>query len=510
MRSFCTEGPVDPENNYTVPRTQLLEIGMQKVDDWRYFTLFAPRQSGKSTYFQFLADKIRLNRPGYLPLWVSFEAYGNAEESFFLHALFKRLCLRLQQYGMGMDPAWQPDRMAALSDFFHRVSIHFGKQIILIVDEVEGLKNAGVLNAFLHSIRDIYHDRKQFGLRSVILVGVSNITGILQDTASPFNIADQITIPYFSFEETADLLLQHTRETAQTFDPDVIAAIHENTSGQPGLVNALARDLVEQRCPGEPVITLAAFYKTLDAFLRLYVDKNIANVVNKAKQHPEIMNQILFDGPVNYTTYDDRISFLRMNGVIVDDLGVCAIPVPIYKKCLYQTFKPLMNGNGEIRYFKDPFVDEAVFLDDNGHLDMERLLDRYAGYILERGNIIFSGEKAKEGVYHYNLDAYLASYASVFGGSVFPEAPEGGGRVDLLMIQGGKRWIVEVKRFLTVRGFEKGKMQLIQYLKRAGLSQGYYVVFSDLHDQQSKDRIMIDGLEIIWWILPVKTKNPSS
>jgi len=208
--------------------------------------------------------------------------------------------------------------------------------------------------------------------------------------------------------------------------------------------------------------------------------------------------------------YMGSISFLRMNGVIVDDLGVCAIPVPIYKKCLYQTFKPLMNGNGEIRYFKDPFVDEAVFLDDNGHLDMERLLDRYAGYILERGNIIFSGEKAKEGVYHYNLDAYLASYASVFGGSVFPEAPEGGGRVDLLMIQGGKRWIVEVKRFLTVRGFEKGKMQLIQYLKRAGLSQGYYVVFSDLHDQQSKDRIMIDGLEIIWWILPVKTKNPSS
>jgi hypothetical protein len=205
----------------------------------------------------------------------------------------------------------------------------------------------------LHLIRFIYHKRRQIGLRSVILVGVSNITGILQNTASPFNIADQIDIPYFTFEETADLLAQHTRETGQVFSPEVIQGIHDNTAGQPGLVNALARDLVEKRCPDMAEIGLEPFYQTLDAFMRVYVNKNISNVVNKARQYPEIMMQVLFDGPINFTAYNEQLSFLRVNGVIVDEAGQCAIAAPIYKKCLYQAFKPLMNGNGEMRHFKN-------------------------------------------------------------------------------------------------------------------------------------------------------------
>jgi hypothetical protein len=365
------------------------------------------------------------------------------------------------------------------------------------------------LNAFLHTVRAVYHKRDRYHLRSVILVGVSNITGILQDTASPFNIADQIDIPYFTFEETADLLAQHTRETGQVFSPEVIQGIYDNTAGQPGLVNALARDLVEKRCPDIAEIGLEPFYKTLDAFMRVYVNKNISNVVNKARQYPEIMKQILFDGLVTYTADDPALSFLQVNGVIDDCEGVCAIPVPIYKKRLYQAFKPLMNGNGEMRHFKDPFVDEAVFLDDSGHLDMRRLLDRYALYISERGQVIFSGEKYREGIYHYNLDAFLASYAGVFGGSVFPEVPEGGGRVDLLVLQGRSRWIVEVKRFLNLRNLEQGKRQVAAYVRRTGQEEGYLVVFSDVHPEGSRGKELVDGVWVQWWILPVNVTPPS-
>jgi len=252
----------------------------------------------------------------------------------------------------------------------------------------------------------------------------------------------------------------------------VIQGIHDNTAGQPGLVNALARDLVEKRCPDMAEIGLEPFYQTLDAFMRVYVNKNISNGVNKARQYPEIMMQVLFDGPINFTAYNEQLSFLRVNGVIVDEAGQCAIAVPIYKKCLYQAFKPLMNGNGEMRHFKNPFVDEAVFLDDSGYLDMRRLLDRYALYISERGNVVFAGEKYREGIYHYNLDAFLASYAGVFGGSVFPEVPEGGGRVDLLVLQGRSRWIVEVKRFLNLRNLEQGKRQVAAYVRRTGQEEG--------------------------------------
>jgi len=63
MKTFCTEGPVDLERNYFVSREAVLTKGLCKVDDWRYFTLFAPLQSGKSTYFRFLCETIRRNMP---------------------------------------------------------------------------------------------------------------------------------------------------------------------------------------------------------------------------------------------------------------------------------------------------------------------------------------------------------------------------------------------------------------------------------------------------------------
>jgi len=397
-----------------------------------------------------------------------------------------------------------------MAESLRAISLEAGKELILIVDELEGLQNSQVLNAFLHVIRRIYHDRSIYRLRSVILTGVSNITGIIQDTASPFNIADQINVPYFRWEETEDLLLQHSRETGQIFEQEVIRAVHDNTAGQPGLVNALARDLVEKKAPNGETVTMEHFYKTLNDFMILYIDKNISNVVSKAKKHPEIMKKILFDGPVKYSIDDEGLSFLSVNGVIEKDKDDnCFIPVPIYKKRLYATFKPLDNGNGERNYFKDRLLSVKIYLGDDGYLDMERVLDRYAAYVLERGNIVFSRGKALEGVYHYNLDAFLDSFVSFFGGHVFPEVPQGGGRVDLLVLQGSKKWIIEVKRYDDRDNFDKGKRQLFEYMKRAGLNEGYYMVFSDIHKEQQKSSEQAECGVMTIWILPVSAPVPS-
>lgn len=80
MRTFCTEGPIEKKTNYYVPRTTLLKEGLKKVDQKRYFTIFAPRQSGKTTYFQFLIDEIEKKRKDILPLWISFESFDKIKE----------------------------------------------------------------------------------------------------------------------------------------------------------------------------------------------------------------------------------------------------------------------------------------------------------------------------------------------------------------------------------------------------------------------------------------------
>ncbi|NLH20322.1 MAG: transcriptional regulator, partial [Thermotogaceae bacterium] len=442
MRTFCTEGPVDPKLYYYVPRTALIAEGLKKVEQWRYFTIFAPRQSGKTTYFQFLIEAIKREKPDWLPVWVSFEAYGDIELSYFLSSLRDRI---LRGTELPEETVLDFYNMDDIALKLREVARFQKKEWVIIVDEIEGLKNLKVLNGFLHLIRSIYHEKQAIGLRSVILTGVSNITGIIQDTASPFNIADQIQVPYFTREEVYDLLAQYERETGQLFEHPVKEGIYEQTLGQPGLVNALARDLVEKKCPNGEVVGMDAFYLTVDHFTRVYIDKNISNIVSKAKQHTEIMKEILFGKEVPFNNYDETIKFLYVNGVIDDCDGAGCIPIPLYKKALYTCFKPLFNGEKE--HFKSPIETYKKYVDERGLLDVTKLLWRYIAYVKNRGNIIFSQGKASEGVYHYNIDAFFSTYAEFADAKCFVETPVGGGRVDLLLLQAGKTDIIEIKRY---------------------------------------------------------------
>ena len=58
MRYFNTSGPNITAQHYTLMRPQLVAKGLDKVHKDRYFTIWAPRQTGKSTYFRLLADQL--------------------------------------------------------------------------------------------------------------------------------------------------------------------------------------------------------------------------------------------------------------------------------------------------------------------------------------------------------------------------------------------------------------------------------------------------------------------
>ncbi len=90
MKTFNTSVPNIVKEHYTLRRQNIIKQGIDLVSRKRYFTIRAPRQTGKSTYFRLLAGE------------------------------------------------------------------------------------------FLHSIRNAYYSRERHCLKSVLLVGVSNITGIVQ------------------------------------------------------------------------------------------------------------------------------------------------------------------------------------------------------------------------------------------------------------------------------------------------------------------------------------------
>ena len=51
MRSFGTEGRVHPEQHYVVPRTEEITDFIRRVKNGKYIVLFAPRQTGKTTFY---------------------------------------------------------------------------------------------------------------------------------------------------------------------------------------------------------------------------------------------------------------------------------------------------------------------------------------------------------------------------------------------------------------------------------------------------------------------------
>jgi hypothetical protein len=232
MRSFNTSGPNIPAEHYTLPRLALVERGKQLVAKSRYFTIWAPRQTGKSTYFRLLAEALKVE--GYYPCYIGFENYAKRPLGTFM----ERLSLSLEQ-DWGIDL-----KNLDIAQVFHKIEQVKDKKLVLIIDEVEGI-NPDYFGEFLHTIRNAYHTREKHGLKSVIFVGVSNITGVVQSNASPFNISDNLPIDYFSDQEVFDLLEQHEAETGQLFDPSVKTKISEITANQPGLVNGFAAKLVE-------------------------------------------------------------------------------------------------------------------------------------------------------------------------------------------------------------------------------------------------------------------------
>lgn len=69
-RYFNTSGPNIPDEHFTLPREKLIQRGLDLAARRRYFTIWAPRQTGKSTYFRMLAKELEGKKGGqakYLP-----------------------------------------------------------------------------------------------------------------------------------------------------------------------------------------------------------------------------------------------------------------------------------------------------------------------------------------------------------------------------------------------------------------------------------------------------------
>ena len=529
MRWFETRGPIYPEDNYFVSRTEEVKDFADRLEKGRYVVLFAPRQTGKTTLFRNALNTLEEKGNGYLPIQLNFESYVDISESVFykyfsvdLPATIKmalekkgdKLSVQLTNY---LDKPKFTDH-TSMGKFFKQLGSLLGNQrLVIIIDEFDAIPPTA-LRGFLHTLRQIYLSGKERCPYSVGIVGVKNITQLNYDRSiSPFNIQDEFKLPNFSLEQVQELLSQYTEEVGQPFDSEVISSIHKQTGGQPVLVNRFAQILTEEMdIPKTEPITMEHFSEAHLKLLRgrnTNIDHLITNIRRDRRFEKLLMKIVSYDDGVQFNLDSDLISELAIYGVISEGAeGLCEIVNPIYQYRILRAFKPIVNGLEHEYLPEDKATEFDDYLTSDGHIQMDALMDNFRDFIARAGyKILQVPDTPQEYVGQHLLFAYLSQFVQIIGGMMYLEVPTGRGRMDLLILHNGRKYIVETKIWGGDRRFQAGKSQLAAYVKSEKAVSGYYIVFD--HRKEPEPMVeteTIDGLSIRSYVIPVLQEIPTS
>jgi len=529
MRRFGTQGPVHPEKNYVVSRSAELDDFIARIKDGRYIVIFAPRQTGKTTFFRWSLDTLASEDTTYFTIRLDFQVMRDISTTVFyerfLYMLRKEIESVFQKRGKTLsedltlffDNIQLTDAFSMIT-FFQQLSDFLqNSKVVIIIDEFDGIPQASVSD-FLYALRHIYLSDEPRCPHSVGIVGVKSIAQLNYDRSiSPFNIQDEFHLPNFTLEQVHELLQQYTEEVGQPFAPGVIESIHKQTAGQPFLVNRIAQILTnELDIPKTEPITMDHFSQ---AHFQLLHERNtnIDHLTTNIRRNPRFESILMRitatdDGPA-FNLRDDLISELATYGVVKSGTdGMCEIANPIYFYCILQTFKPAVNGLEQEYLPEDTREGFLDYLSTTGHIEMGALLDNFRDFIARVGfKILQVPDTPQESVGRHLLLAYLEQFVRLVGGFMHIEAQTGRGRMDLLITHNQRKYVVETKVWRGEVSYQKGKKQLASYLKLEGATEGYYVVFDHRTNPEPRSETEeIEDFKIRSYVIPVMQERPSA
>ena len=528
-RCFGTQGRLYPEDNYLVPRTAEVADFIRRVKDGKYIVLFAPRQTGKTTFFQLALTELTATDPAYFPIQLNFEVYEDCTPSEFYDGLTEDIHEKItdvfQKRGTVMPKVLADflenlhlTNQLSLRRFFRQLAgLLKNQRIFLIIDEFDAIPR-GAMKGFLRVLRDIYLSDKIRCPHSVGIVGVKNITQLDYDRSiSPFNIQDEFYLPNFTFKQVQALLEQYTDEVGQPFAPEVIKSLHKQTAGQPFLLNRFAQILTEEmNIPKNETIAMEHFAAAHTKLLE-ETNVNITHLLTNIRRNPRfesiLMEIASYESGVRFNQDDPIIGELSTYGVIAKGSdGMCEILNPIYQQRILQAFKPLVNGLEQKYFPEDINADLTDYLTPTRQIEMPLLLDNFRDFVARAGfRILQVPDTPKEFVGQYLLYAYLDQFVQLVRGNIYLEGQTGRGKMDIAIFHKARKYIVETKIWEGPQYYQAGKKQLAVYMKLEGVAEGYYIVFDHrLNPEAQVETETINGVQIRSYVIPVMQKPPSS
>jgi hypothetical protein len=219
--------------------------------------------------------------------------------------------------------------------------------------------------------------------------------------------------------------------------------------------------------------------------------------ISKNLENNEELRSFMYSISVNgqkytYTLIDPVVRVADMFSYIKDVEGKTIIHNLIFEECFQQYFALAYDRQnaGKISVTQGEYV-------LNGKLNMP--------YVIERFQKLIHNEYRKEDNEFLERQGrllFLCFLKPIVNGTGFyyvePETRDGG-RMDLVVSFAGEEFVIELKIWRGEKYEVEGKVQLAEYLKTRGLSEGYLVTFSFLKNktvQEEPEWVEHDGKRI--------------
>ncbi|MCP5049773.1 MAG: AAA family ATPase [bacterium] len=507
MRRFSSYGPVDTAQHYYVPRKTLIEktytqlLGPNPQRGGYYFTVWAPRQTGKTWVMQQILFQLQ-DDDRFDVLKINLEHLKYEKNTAVI------LETIAGEIGEGLDIELTGiNTQAKFQGIFKKSNLN--KPLILILDEFDALGKKGI-NTIVSAFRNIYINRldqvnkpveqKNYLLHGVALIGVRSVLGIENETGSPFNVQRSLHIPNLAYDEVVEMFQWYQKESGQEIHQKVIDSLYEDTNGQPGLTSWFGELLTEtyNEEKNRP-ITMDHFERVQESAINLLPNANIINIIEKANQvpHKDLVLKIFRTDKLFGFRFDDKsTNFLYMNGVIepveTGKKNFIKFAGPFVQKRLFNYFSHELFG--DMDRLTDPMdtLEDAITVEN---LNIKSIIKRYRQYLEKNKHWLFKDAPRRkdmrifEAVFHFNFYMYLYELIENRGGRVYPEFPTGNGKIDIIIKYHDNMYGLELKTFSDTRSHQEALEKAAQYGKKLGLNEINLVSFIESIDNENKKKL---------------------
>jgi hypothetical protein len=475
----------------------------QLIEMRQYFVIHAARQSGKTTYLQDLTN--RLNAAGkYYALYCSLESVQNiidpkdgipavvrSVQFFIKHS-------KLPNAENFASNANYDDYNNVLCSLLSDYCASLDKPVVIFFDEADCLSE-NTLISFLRQLRIGYNMRSMMPfVHSLALVGMRNIRDfkvkIRPDSespgsASPFNIVtESFTLKNFTKEEITQLYRQHMDDTGQKFEEDAIELVWEQTQGQPWLVNAIAREVIQKMLQldyTQPVT--AAMVKEAIRTIILNRPTHIDSLLERLNENrvrrviePVILGNSFINKESDDFLYTRDLGLIRVVNSVVEPAN------PIYAEVIIRKLSSFTQE--ELQDAKYPYQMPRYL--QAGQIDMDYLMRDFQQFWRENSEIWLERYEYKEAAPHLILMAFLQRVING-GGQIIREMAAGTGRLDICIVYENRKYPIELKLWRGEKSLQEGLHQTARYMDTYGSAEGWLALFNRSTDASWEDKIYL-------------------